>query len=421
MRQRVKVAQGIVHDPSVVMLDEPLTGLDPRQRADMIALFQRLGAEGRCVLVSSHVLGEVERIGSRILVMSQGRLAAAGDFRELRALMDDRPMRVRVRTNRPRELAGALLESGAAVGARLDGDDVLDLDTNDAKALARALAPLARDRGASLLEVVPLDAQTSRASFATWCSGEHGRGGCDAHEPARAAVTLAALYRLLLRTQVNVPRLLGIALTLERCRSCSASSLGSTTIPSGPRRTWRRCTGLGIVVPLASLWLGTSVIGDLVEDRLLVYVHGSSRCLAGCCRPRRSSRRSRSSSPSQPCRWPSPLSSREPAPCSRIGLAAALAVAAYSGLFVAAGLWFRRAVWWGLSFILLWESAGARVSDGTARFTVTSWARSIVSSEPGVDVPLDGRSLGAALVVLPAIAVAGWMAATVRYRRADVD
>ena len=158
MRQRVKVAQGIVHDPSVVMLDEPLTGLDPRQRADMIALFQRLGAEGRCVLVSSHVLGEVERIGSRILVMSQGRLAAAGDFRELRALMDDRPMRVRVRTNRPRALAGALLETGAAVGARLDGDDVLDLDTNDAKALARALAPLARDRGASLLEVVPLDA-----------------------------------------------------------------------------------------------------------------------------------------------------------------------------------------------------------------------------------------------------------------------
>ena len=64
MRQRAKVAQGLVHDPEVVMLDEPLTGLDPRQRADMIALFRRLGAEGR-VLVSSHVLDEVERLGSR--------------------------------------------------------------------------------------------------------------------------------------------------------------------------------------------------------------------------------------------------------------------------------------------------------------------------------------------------------------------
>jgi len=158
MRQRVKVAQGLVHDPEVVMLDEPLTGLDPRQRADMIALFRRLGAEGRCVLVSSHVLDEVERLGSEILVMSQGRLAAAGDFRKLRALMDDRPLRVRVRTDRPRDVAGALLEGGTVVGARLDGDDLLELDTTDARALARALAPVARDRNASLLEVVPLDA-----------------------------------------------------------------------------------------------------------------------------------------------------------------------------------------------------------------------------------------------------------------------
>jgi ABC-2 type transport system ATP-binding protein len=158
MRQRAKIAQGLVHDPAVVVLDEPLTGLDPRQRADMVALFRRLGAEGRCVIVSSHVLGEVERLGSEILVMSQGRLAAAGDFRELRALMDDRPLRVRVRTDRPRALAGALLEGRTVVGARLDGDHVLELDTNDAGELARALAPVARDRSASLLEVIPLDA-----------------------------------------------------------------------------------------------------------------------------------------------------------------------------------------------------------------------------------------------------------------------
>ena len=158
MRQRVKVAQAIVHDPAVLVLDEPLTGLDPRQRMDMVALFRRLGGEGRCVIVSSHVLDEVERLGSQVLVMSQGRLAAAGDFRELRALMDDRPMRIRVRTDRPRELAGALIEAGSAVGVRLDGDEVLELDTTDARALAHALAPVARDRGARLFEVRPLDA-----------------------------------------------------------------------------------------------------------------------------------------------------------------------------------------------------------------------------------------------------------------------
>ena len=158
MRQRAKVAQAIVHDPAVLVLDEPLTGLDPRQRADLVALFRRLGNEGRCVIVSSHVLDEVERLGSQVLVMSQGRLAAAGDFRELRALMDDRPMRIRVRTDRPRQLAGALLEAGTAVGARLDGDDLLELDTTDARALAHALAPVARDRHARLYEVHPLDA-----------------------------------------------------------------------------------------------------------------------------------------------------------------------------------------------------------------------------------------------------------------------
>jgi ABC-2 type transport system ATP-binding protein len=158
MRQRVKLAQAIVHDPEVLLLDEPLTGLDPRQRAGMVELFRNLGAEGRCVIVSSHVLEEVERLGSRVLVMSQGRLAAAGDFHDLRALMDDRPLRVRVRTDRPRELAAALVHSGIAVGIRLDGDEVLELDTSDARALAHAIAPAARDLDARLLEVKPLDA-----------------------------------------------------------------------------------------------------------------------------------------------------------------------------------------------------------------------------------------------------------------------
>jgi ABC-2 type transport system ATP-binding protein len=157
MRQRAKVAQAIVHDPAVLVLDEPLTGLDPRQRGDMIAPFRQLGGEGRCVIVSSHVLDEVERLGSRVLVMSQGRLAAAGDFRELRTLMDDRPLRVRVRTDRPRRLGSALLDAGTAVGIRLDGKDALEVDTADARALARLIAPLAREHDARLLEVRPLD------------------------------------------------------------------------------------------------------------------------------------------------------------------------------------------------------------------------------------------------------------------------
>jgi ABC-2 type transport system ATP-binding protein len=157
MRQRTKIAQALVHDPRVIVLDEPLAGLDPRQRLHMVDLFQRLGAEGRCVVVSSHVLDEVERFGSRVLVIAQGRLAAEGDFRAIRALMDDRPHRLRVRTDRPRELAGALLADGAVMAVRLEGDDRAHLDTTDIARFRRAIAPAARTVGARLYELRGLD------------------------------------------------------------------------------------------------------------------------------------------------------------------------------------------------------------------------------------------------------------------------
>ena len=157
MRQRIKLAQAIVHDPLVIALDEPLTGLDPRQRREMIDLFHRLGAEGRCVVVSSHVLDEVERLGSRVLVIAQGRLAAEGDFREIRNLMDDRPLRISIRTDQPRLLATALLESGVISGCRLEGTDSVVVDTIEPAAFRRTVAPVARDRDASLLELRPLD------------------------------------------------------------------------------------------------------------------------------------------------------------------------------------------------------------------------------------------------------------------------
>ena len=103
--QPVKVAAALVNDPEVLILDEPLTGLDPVQRRHMIALFHRLGDDGRCVLVSSHVLDEVAKIGSRVLVIAQGRLVASGDYRDLRELMDDRAHRIRLAASDPRKLA----------------------------------------------------------------------------------------------------------------------------------------------------------------------------------------------------------------------------------------------------------------------------------------------------------------------------
>jgi ABC-2 type transport system ATP-binding protein len=157
MRQRVKVAQALVARPEVVVLDEPLTGLDPRQRLHLIELFKDLGDEGRCVVVSSHVLDEVERLGSRVLVMAQGRLAAEGDFRAIRDLMDDRPHRVRVRCSDAKALASTLLSTTGIVGAQVVDGTTMVVETTQAALFRRRIAIIARMKDVRLQEVVPLD------------------------------------------------------------------------------------------------------------------------------------------------------------------------------------------------------------------------------------------------------------------------
>ncbi len=157
MRQRVKVAAAMVHNPVVVVLDEPLEGLDPRQRVRMIELFVQLGAQGRTVVVSSHVLDEVERFGSQVLVLAKGRLAASGDFREIRDLMDERPHRLRLRASDARRLAAALMAGGTVVGTHLEAVDSVLVDTTTVGAFRRAVARAAADSGVRLREVTPLD------------------------------------------------------------------------------------------------------------------------------------------------------------------------------------------------------------------------------------------------------------------------
>lgn len=156
MRQRAKVAAALVADPAVLVLDEPLNGADPLQRAALISLFRRLGAEGRTVIVSSHVLSEVERLADRVLVLVHGRLAAAGDHRAIRDAMDDRPRHVLVRADEPRRLASALIDLPAVDGLRLT-ESGLVVTTSRAGDLAVALAPEARRLAVRLLEVRPLD------------------------------------------------------------------------------------------------------------------------------------------------------------------------------------------------------------------------------------------------------------------------
>ena len=158
MRQRTKIAAALVTDPQVLVLDEPLNGADPVQRLHLIALFKQLGSDGRTVIVSSHVLNEVERMAERVIVLMHGRLAAAGGRHAIRDAMDDRPRHVLVRSDDGRRLAASLIGLDSVAGVTIDTTrGGLVIQTVQARDLAMALPRLARESSVRLLEVRALD------------------------------------------------------------------------------------------------------------------------------------------------------------------------------------------------------------------------------------------------------------------------
>ncbi|MEW2350583.1 ABC transporter ATP-binding protein [Streptomyces sp. NPDC006684] len=158
MRQRVKMASALVHEPSVLLLDEPFNGMDPRQRMQLMDLLRRMGEEGRTVLFSSHILEEVEQLASHIEVIVAGRHAASGDFRRIRRLMTDRPHRYLVRSSDDRALAAALIADPSTAGIEVDiKEDALLVQAVDFARFTALLPQVARAGGIRLLTVSPSD------------------------------------------------------------------------------------------------------------------------------------------------------------------------------------------------------------------------------------------------------------------------
>ncbi len=162
MRQRTKIAAAIVHDPQVVLMDEPLTGTDPLQRARMMELIRKLGRDGKTVLISSHVLDEVERVADRILVIVNGKLAAAGDFRAIRDKIDEHARGVRIRAADARALAAALIQEPSTIAIRLEGGSngnqpIIVAETADVRAFYQSVPVVAQRANIRLYEVSPVD------------------------------------------------------------------------------------------------------------------------------------------------------------------------------------------------------------------------------------------------------------------------
>jgi len=157
MRQRMRLAATLVHDPEVLILDEPLNGADPRQRVHFQALLRKLAAEGRTIVLSSHILEEVEQLADTVLLIVNGKLAASGDFRAIRVALDERPYHVLGVSDSPRELAAEIVQLESVEAVNVDPDGKVVVLSRNVRDLQIELPRLAKAASISLRRVDPLD------------------------------------------------------------------------------------------------------------------------------------------------------------------------------------------------------------------------------------------------------------------------
>ena len=157
MRQRMRLAATLVHSPEVLLLDEPLSGTDPPQRVHLMGVMRRFAAQGRTIVISSHILEEVETLADRIILLTAGKVAATGEYRAIRQKLNERPYLVRVEADQPRVLGAALMAIDAVESVEVDADGRLHVRSREVSELQRALPRVARDCGVRVLRVEPLD------------------------------------------------------------------------------------------------------------------------------------------------------------------------------------------------------------------------------------------------------------------------
>jgi len=175
MRQRIKLGQSIAHEPVVLVLDEPLNGLDPMARAEMIALFQELASAGRHLIISSHILHEVDLISDQVILLNEGYVVAEGNIRGVRSEMQDRPLQILIRCDKPSILASRVFGVDSVVEARIheDGEGLL-VSTKDAQRFFLLLNKVVLECNLKIEAVAPADDDVH--AVYEYLIGEEGEG-----------------------------------------------------------------------------------------------------------------------------------------------------------------------------------------------------------------------------------------------------
>ena len=354
MRQRIKMAQAIAHRPQVILLDEPLTGTDPVGRSDLIQLVKELGEEGHCVVVSSHVLHEVEAMTNDVIFIRFGRLRARGDVFELRTLIKDRPYRLKLRVRQARQFARELLNSAAVKSVEIHGPDTCEITTVQLDECIPLLRQTAERLGHTIEQLTAPDADLQSVY-------EYLLGRIDMSQSTRRETWVPFIGWTLLRAtqyfmetrdrRTHRPLIIWSSFSVTELTEISGSLL----------------TG---VLPIMALLFGSGVIREEIEQQTLTYslvrpiprqLLYASRILAAAL-------------PLAACLAPAlviiSMKSDGRLSLPLLCAAAALGSFAYVALFALVGQFARRPLGIGLVF-MAWESLASKVPGVFGELTLT--------------------------------------------------
>jgi ABC-2 type transport system ATP-binding protein len=373
MRQRIKVAAALVHDPEVLLLDEPFNGMDPRQRLQMMDVLEQMAQRGRTILFSSHILEEVERMSGTIQVIIGGRLAASGDFRAIRRLMTSRPHVFLVRTSADRALGAALIGRPSVTGVELTprGLQVRTSDSARSPGNSPRCAVTATSRCARYCRPI----SRWRACSPTWCRPD------EEAERQMTGLLNPVVLRITLQATLGRKRALVFLLVPLVLILITVALKVVAKSPVWPAE-FLGVFGFSVVLPLTALIIGTSVVGAEIDDGSIIHLLATPVNRLSVVISKFTAAVLLTIIFGAIPLYLAAAIAKGPADRLAVGLLAGAMVAAvaYNAIFVMLSLLTTRAMAVGLLYLLVWEGLLGNLIGGVRVLSVGQYSVSIANS-----------------------------------------